>query len=69
MQRAMPLDQAMQLPRAFDAGDQRFDENAGVRIGRLNAIFCGGGVPSDPDSCQLRNDYRGNGLASILGEE
>lgn len=69
MRRAMPLDQAMQLPRAFDSGDQQVDEQSGVRIGRINAIFCAEGNPSDPDSCQLRNDYRGYGLASILGQE
>ncbi|WP_374650487.1 gamma-glutamyltransferase [Dongia sp.] len=69
MRRAMPLDQAMQLSRAYDDGTQQIDESAGVHIGRLNAIFCARGAPSDPDSCQLRNDYRGNGLAAILGEE
>lgn len=71
MRRAMPLDQAMQLPRSYDGGgaDQSFDEASGVRLGRLNSIFCARGAPSDPDSCQLRNDYRGNGLASILGED
>lgn len=69
MRRAMPLDQAMQLPRAYDDGTQQIDEGQGVRLGRLNAIFCSEATPSDPDSCQLRNDYRGNGLASILGEE
>lgn len=70
MRRAMPLDQAMQLPRSYDGGgEQRFDEASGVRLGRLNTIFCAQGAPSDADSCQLRNDYRGNGLASILGED
>jgi gamma-glutamyltranspeptidase/glutathione hydrolase len=70
MRRAQPLDAAMQMPRAFDAGaGQVFDENSGLRLGRLNSIFCSRGVPSAPDSCQLRNDYRGSGLATILGEE
>jgi gamma-glutamyltranspeptidase/glutathione hydrolase len=69
MHRAMPLDQAMQLPRGYADGTQQIDESAGVRIGRLNSIFCSSGAPSDPDTCQLRNDYRGNGLAAILGEE
>ncbi len=69
MRRALPLDQAMQLPRAYADGTQQIDEGQGVRLGRLNAIFCSEATPSDPDSCQLRNDYRGNGLASILGEE
>jgi gamma-glutamyltranspeptidase/glutathione hydrolase len=35
-------------------------------LGRVNAIFCPGGTPTDPDSCQLRNDYRGNGLATLV---
>jgi gamma-glutamyltranspeptidase / glutathione hydrolase len=35
-------------------------------LGRINAIFCPRGTPSDPDSCQLRNDYRGNGLATLV---
>lgn len=71
MHRALPLDQAMQLPRSYDGGspDQTYDESSGVRLGRLNAIFCSSAAPSDPDTCQLRNDYRGNGLASILGED
>lgn len=70
MRRAVPLDQAMQMPRAYDSGDgDNFSEGSGVWLGRVNAIFCARGVPSFPDSCQLRNDYRGNGLASILGED
>jgi gamma-glutamyltranspeptidase/glutathione hydrolase len=69
MRRAMPLDQAMQLPRAYADATQQIDEGQGVRLGRVNAIFCSGATPSDPDSCQLRNDYRGYGLASILGQE
>ncbi|MBL8707874.1 MAG: gamma-glutamyltransferase [Rhodospirillaceae bacterium] len=69
MRRALPLDQAMQLPRAFDGGGQSVDESGGLRLGRLNAIFCSRGTPSSPDTCQLRNDYRGNGLATILGED
>jgi hypothetical protein len=35
-------------------------------LGRINAIFCPRGTPTDPDSCQLRNDYRGNGLATLV---
>jgi gamma-glutamyltranspeptidase / glutathione hydrolase len=35
-------------------------------LGRVNAIYCPRGTPSDPDSCQLRNDYRGNGLATLV---
>ena len=45
------------------AGFQVEQRNA---IGRINAIFCPGGSPTDPESCQLRNDYRGNGLASFV---
>ncbi|HEY1383067.1 MAG TPA: gamma-glutamyltransferase [Dongiaceae bacterium] len=35
-------------------------------LGRINAIFCPGGTPTKPDTCQLRNDYRGNGLATLV---
>ena len=35
-------------------------------LGRINAIWCPGGTPTRPDSCQLRNDYRGNGLATLV---
>jgi len=35
-------------------------------LGRVNAIYCPRGTPTDPDSCQLRNDYRGNGLATLV---
>lgn len=70
MKRAVPLDQAMQLQRAYDGGNgDVLDEGGGLRLGRLNTIFCSRGVPANPDTCQLRNDYRGNGLASILGED
>lgn len=70
MKRALPLDQAMQLPRAYDSGNgEVLDESGGLRLGRLNSIFCSRGVPANADTCQLRNDYRGNGLASILGED
>jgi gamma-glutamyltranspeptidase/glutathione hydrolase len=35
-------------------------------LGLINAIFCPRGTPTNPDSCQLRNDYRGNGLATLV---
>lgn len=35
-------------------------------IGRINAIFCPGGSPTDPETCQLRNDFRGDGLANFV---
>ncbi|MGH6894389.1 MAG: gamma-glutamyltransferase [Dongiaceae bacterium] len=38
-------------------------------LGRINAIFCPRGSPTDPDSCQLRNDYRGNGLATLVSSD
>lgn len=38
-------------------------------IGRVNAIWCPGGSPTDPESCQLRNDFRGNGLASFVTQD
>ncbi len=38
-------------------------------VGRVNAIWCPGGSPTDPESCQLRNDFRGNGLASFVTKD
>lgn len=35
-------------------------------IGRINAIFCPGGSPTNPETCQLRNDFRGDGLANFV---
>ncbi|MDY0883706.1 gamma-glutamyltransferase [Dongia soli] len=37
-------------------------------LGRVNAIYCPGGAPTKPDSCVMRNDYRGNGLASFYSK-
>jgi gamma-glutamyltranspeptidase/glutathione hydrolase len=37
-------------------------------LGRVNAIYCPGGAPTNPDSCVMRNDYRGNGLASYYSK-
>jgi gamma-glutamyltranspeptidase / glutathione hydrolase len=39
------------------------------RLGRVNAIFCPLGSPTNPDSCQLRNDYRGDGLATLVSSD
>lgn len=33
-------------------------------IARVNAAFCKNGLPRDPDSCDIRTDWRGDGLAS-----
>ena len=41
-------------------------ENGRKGIGRINAIFCPGGSPTDPDTCQVRNDFRGDGLANFV---
>jgi gamma-glutamyltranspeptidase/glutathione hydrolase len=37
-------------------------------LGRVNAIWCSGGLPDDSDSCRARNDPRGSGLAVIQAE-
>jgi gamma-glutamyltranspeptidase / glutathione hydrolase len=37
-------------------------------LGRVNAIWCSGGLPDDSDSCQARNDPRGSGLAVIQAD-
>lgn len=33
------------------------------RLGRVNAIYCAGGLPRDPDTCGVAVDPRGHGLA------
>lgn len=38
-------------------------------LGRVNAIFCPGDTPHNPDTCRLRNDYRGAGLTSVLSSD
>jgi gamma-glutamyltranspeptidase/glutathione hydrolase len=49
---------------ALQAAGYQVEQREG--LGRVNAIFCLRGTPTDPDSCQLRNDYRGNGLATLV---
>jgi len=40
---------------------------AGV-LGRVNALWCRDGLPSDPESCQAGSDPRGNGLALLQSD-
>ena len=49
---------------ALSAAGYQVEQREG--LGRVNAIFCLRGTPTDPDSCQLRNDFRGNGLATLV---
>jgi gamma-glutamyltranspeptidase/glutathione hydrolase len=35
-------------------------------LGRINAIWCPGGTPTNPETCQVRNDFRGDGLANFV---
>jgi gamma-glutamyltranspeptidase/glutathione hydrolase len=37
-------------------------------LGRVNAIWCSGGLPDDSDSCQAHSDSRGSGLAVIQAD-
>jgi gamma-glutamyltranspeptidase/glutathione hydrolase len=37
-------------------------------LGRVNALWCSKGLPDDSDSCEARNDPRGNGLAVIQAD-
>jgi gamma-glutamyltranspeptidase/glutathione hydrolase len=43
-------------------------EHAG-NLARVNAIYCPKSTPDDPDTCALRNDYRGNGLAITVNNQ
>ena len=40
---------------------------AGI-LGRVNAVWCPGGLPTRPETCEARSDPRANGLATILAE-
>jgi gamma-glutamyltranspeptidase/glutathione hydrolase len=35
-------------------------------LGVVNAVICPEGAPSNIEGCSMRNDYRGNGLASLF---
>jgi gamma-glutamyltranspeptidase/glutathione hydrolase len=37
-------------------------------LGRVNAIWCPGGLPNEPDSCQGHSDPRASGLAIVQSE-
>lgn len=38
-------------------------------LGRINAIFCSDDTPHHPDTCRVRNDYRGAGLVAVLSTD
>jgi gamma-glutamyltranspeptidase/glutathione hydrolase len=38
-------------------------------LGKVNAIYCPRSTPSSPDTCQLRADYRGNGLVTTVNQK
>jgi gamma-glutamyltranspeptidase/glutathione hydrolase len=38
-------------------------------LARINAIYCPNSAPSSPDTCQLRTDFRGNGLVTTLNQK
>jgi gamma-glutamyltranspeptidase/glutathione hydrolase len=48
---------------ALTAAGHQVEQRNG--LGKINVIFCPGGAPTNPDSCVMRNDYRGNGLSSF----
>jgi gamma-glutamyltranspeptidase/glutathione hydrolase len=39
------------------------------KLARVNVIYCPKSLPDDPDTCQLRNDYRGSGLAVTVNNQ
>jgi gamma-glutamyltranspeptidase/glutathione hydrolase len=39
------------------------------KLARVNAIYCPKSTPDDPDSCVLRNDYRGSGLITSVNSQ
>jgi len=38
-------------------------------LGRAYALYCPNGAPRDPDSCEVRADHRGNGLALLVTKD
>jgi gamma-glutamyltranspeptidase/glutathione hydrolase len=39
------------------------------KLGKVNAIWCPDSTPDSPDSCQFRNDFRGNGLTTSVNNQ
>lgn len=39
------------------------------KLARVNAIYCPKSTPDDPDTCMLRNDYRGSGLVTTVNNQ
>jgi gamma-glutamyltranspeptidase/glutathione hydrolase len=39
------------------------------KLGKVNAIWCPKSTPSSPDTCQLRNDFRGSGLTTTVNNQ
>jgi hypothetical protein len=57
----------------FEAsGDGSVLSSAGYQVeqrqplGIVNAVICPKGAPSNTNGCFMRNDFRGNGLASLF---
>ena len=38
-------------------------------LGLINAIYCPRGAPNGMDQCELRNDFRGNGLVTTVNQK
>ena len=39
------------------------------KLARVNAIYCPKSTPDDPDTCVMRNDYRGSGLVTTVNNQ
>jgi gamma-glutamyltranspeptidase/glutathione hydrolase len=39
------------------------------KLAKVNAIYCPDSTPDTPDSCQLRNDFRGSGLTTTVNNQ
>jgi gamma-glutamyltranspeptidase/glutathione hydrolase len=46
---------------------QGYDAKPVVGLGRVNVIFCPGGLPDEPQTCQFRADPRGYGMGVAGG--
>jgi gamma-glutamyltranspeptidase/glutathione hydrolase len=52
---------------AIAAGGMTVENTA--PLGKVNAVYCPKSTPGSPDTCQLRNDYRGNGLVTTVNQQ
>jgi gamma-glutamyltranspeptidase/glutathione hydrolase len=46
-----------------------FKVDKAEKLGRVNAVYCPDSVPDTPDTCTIKNDYRGSGLTTVVQKQ